>query len=223
MSGGGPRYEPRERAPAPAEFLLPQRLERIEQVLAERTRTVTVVLDRLEDTFNMAAVLRTCEAFGLQDVHVIRNPDAPFKPNGTVTQGCDKWLDLHVYRDFRTCAQALKARGYRVLASALRDGATSLYELEFDSKIALVFGNERFGVSDEVLAHCDGTFVIPMRGFVQSMNISAAASATISYAVGWRMEHLGKTGDLSPQELDALREQFQIRSVKQGKRVFRNR
>lgn len=223
MTGGGPRYEPLERVPAPADLLLPQRLERIEQVLAERTRTVTVVLDRLEDTFNMAAVLRTCEAFGLQDVHVIRNPDAPFKPNGTVTQGCDKWLDLHVYRDFKTCAAALKAKGYRVLASALRDGATSLYDVKFDQKVALVFGNERFGVSDEVLSHCDGTFVIPMRGFVQSMNISAAASATISYAVGWRVAHLGKTGDLSQGEMDALREQFQMRSVKQGKRVFRNR
>jgi tRNA (guanosine-2'-O-)-methyltransferase len=223
MVGGGPRYEPGERAPAPADLLLPQRLERIEQVLAQRTRTVTVVLDRLEDTFNMAAVLRTCEAFGLQDVHVVRNPDAPFKPNGTVTQGCDKWLDLHVYRDFRTCAETLKGRGYRVLASALRDDATSLYALAFAEKVALVFGNERFGVSDEVLTHCDGTFVIPMRGFVQSMNISAAASATISYAVGWRMTHLGKTGDLPPHELDALREQFQMRSVKQRGRVYRNR
>jgi tRNA (guanosine-2'-O-)-methyltransferase len=223
MSGGGPRYEPLERAPAPAEFLLPQRLERIEQVLSQRTRTLTVVLDRLEDTFNMAAVLRTCEAFGLQDVHVIRNPDAPFKPNGTVTQGCDKWLDLHLYRDFKTCAQALKARGYRVLASALREGATSLYELAFDAKLALVFGNERFGVSDEVLSHCDGTFVIPMRGFVQSMNISAAASATLSYAVGWRLQHLGKTGDLSEAERSALREQFQLRSVRQRGRIYRNR
>lgn len=223
MSGGGPRYEPLERVPAPADLLLPQRLERIEQVIAQRTRTVTVVLDRLEDTFNMAAVLRTCEAFGLQDVHVIRNPDAPFKPNGTVTQGCDKWLDLHVYRDFKTCAQTLKARGYRVLASALREGATSLYDLKFDSKIALVFGNERYGVSDEVLSHCDGTFVIPMRGFVQSMNISAAASATISYAVGWRIEHLGKTGDLGEAELAELRQQFQVRSVRQRGRIYRNR
>lgn len=223
MTGGGPRYEPNERRPAPADLLLPQRLERIEQVLAQRTRTVTVVLDRLEDTFNMAAVLRTCEAFGLQDVHVIRNPDAPFKPNGTVTQGCDKWLDLHVYRDFKTCAAALKARGYRVLASAIRDDATSVFDLRFDQRLALVFGNERFGVSDEVLAHADGTFWIPMRGFVQSMNISAAASACISRAVGWRLEHLGKTGDLSPEETAELRAQFQLRSVKQRGRLYRNR
>jgi tRNA (guanosine-2'-O-)-methyltransferase len=171
----------------------------------------------------MAAVLRTCEAMGLQDVHVIRNPDAPFKPNGTVTQGCDKWLDLHVYKDFATCAAALHARGYRVLASAIQPGAQSLFDVRFDQKVALVFGNERFGVSDEVLKHADGTFWIPMRGFVQSMNISAAASACITRAVAWRVEHLGQSGDLSPQETLELREQFQMRSVKQRGRVYRNR
>lgn len=207
----------------PAELLLPPRKERIEQVLAHRTRTVTVVLDRLEDTFNMAAVLRTCEAMGLQDVHVVRNPEAPFRPNGTVTQGCDKWLDLHLYRDFSTCADALHARGYRVLASALREGATSLFDLRFDQKVALVFGNERFGVSDEALAKCDGIFWIPMRGFTRSMNVSAAASACITRAVGWRIEHLGANGDLSPEETSALREQFQLRSVKQRGRLYRNR
>ena len=71
----------------------------------------------LEDSFNMAAVLRTCEGMGLQEVHVIRNPDAPFGPNSKVTQGCDKWLDLHLYKDAPTCVERLKARGYRVLAS----------------------------------------------------------------------------------------------------------
>ncbi|GMU63680.1 MAG: tRNA (guanosine(18)-2'-O)-methyltransferase [Myxococcaceae bacterium] len=223
MSGGGPRYEPHERRPAPADLLLDARKERIEQVLAHRTRTVTVVLDRLEDTFNMAAVLRTCEAMGLQEVHVIRNPDAPFRPNGTVTQGCDKWLDLHLYRDFATCVDALRARGYRVLASAIREGATSLFELRFDQKVALVFGNERYGVSEDVLSQCDGTFWIPMRGFTQSMNISAAASACITRAVAWRIEHLGSSGDLSPEETRELREQFQLRSVKQRGRLYRNR
>ena len=99
MVGGGPKYEPAEGKPLPADLLLPPRKERIDRVVAQRTRTVTVVLDRLEDSFNMAAVLRTCEGMGLQDVHVIRNPEAPFSPNARVTQGCDKWLDLHLHRD----------------------------------------------------------------------------------------------------------------------------
>ena len=222
MGGGGPKYEAANGKPLPAELLLPPRKERIDRVVAQRTRTVTVVLDRLEDTFNMAAVLRTCEGMGLQDVHIIRNPDAPFRPNSKVTQGCDKWLDLHLHRDFASCAAVLKKQGYRVLASAIRPGATSLFELAFDQKIAMVLGNERFGVSDEVLAHSDGTFWIPMRGFSQSMNISAAASACVTRAISWRMEHLGSEGDLTPEERTALTEQFSYLSVKQRGRVYRD-
>ena len=82
-------------APAPETFLLDGRKERIDRVVSLRTRTLTVVLDRLEDTFNMAAVLRTCEGMGLQELHVIENPEVPFHPNAKVTQGCDKWLDVH--------------------------------------------------------------------------------------------------------------------------------
>ncbi len=222
MGGGGPKYEAADGKPLPADLLLAPRKERIERVVAQRTRTVTVVLDRLEDSFNMAAVLRTCEGMGLQDVHVIRNPDAPFAPNSKVTQGCDKWLDIHIHRDFKGCAAQLKKNGYRVLASAIRPEATSLFELKFDTKMAIVLGNERFGVSDEVLTHADGTFWIPMRGFSQSMNISAAASACVTRAISWRLEHGAVEGDLSTDERSALNEQFSFLSVKQRGRVYRN-
>lgn len=222
MGGGGPKYEAADGKPLPADLLLAPRRERIDSVVAMRTRNFTVVLDRLEDTFNMAAVLRTCEGMGLQDVHVIRNPDAPFAPNSKVTQGCDKWLDLHVWGDFKSCAQKLQADGFRVLASAIQPGATSLFEIKFDQKIAIVLGNERYGVSEEVLQHSNGTFWIPMRGFSQSMNISAAASACITRAISWRMEHLGPEGDLSAQEKQTLTEQFSFLSVKQRGRVYKN-
>ncbi|MFO0594604.1 MAG: RNA methyltransferase [Myxococcaceae bacterium] len=207
----------------PADLLLPQRRERVEQVAAQRTRTITVVLDRLEDSFNMAAVLRTCEGMGLQDVHVIRNPDAEFSPNIRVTQGCDKWLDLYVHEDFKTCAEHLKARGYVVLASAIRPGAQSLFDIQFDKKVALVLGNERFGVSQDVLDHCDGTFWIPMRGFSQSMNISAAASAIITRALSWRIDRYGTQGDLTEAERTELIEQFGYLSVKQRGRIYRTK
>jgi tRNA (guanosine-2'-O-)-methyltransferase len=222
MGGGGPKYEAAAGLPVPSELLLAPRLERIEQVVAGRTRNVTVILDRLEDTFNMAAVLRTCEGMGLQDVHIIKNPDAPFTPNAKVTQGCDKWLDVHLHDSFKRCAEGLKAQGFTVLASAIRPGATSLWELKFDAKIAMVLGNERFGVSAEVLEHSDGTFWIPMRGFSQSMNISAAASACITRAVSWRLEHLGVQGDLTGAERSTLTEKFQFLSVKQRGRLYRN-
>jgi len=225
MSGGGPRYEPFEKKKAvePETFLLDVRKEKIDRVVEQRTRTFTVVLDRLEDSFNMAAVLRTCEAMGVQEVHVVINPEAPFLPNSRVAQGCDKWLDVKLYKTFAECREHLKGRGFSLYASAIREGAESLYSLRFDSKIAIIFGNERYGVSEEVLAGVDGTFWIPMRGFSQSVNISAAASACISRAIAWREEHLGKVGDLTPEEAQALRERFYVLAVKQRKRIFKGK
>jgi tRNA (guanosine-2'-O-)-methyltransferase len=222
MSGGGPGYEKFEHEPiAPETFLLDVRKEKIDRVVAQRTRNFTVVLDRLEDSFNMAAVLRTCESMGVQEVHVVTNPEAPFIPNSRVAQGCDKWLDVKLYKSFAECREHLKGRGFTLYASAIREGATSLYSLRFDQKVALIFGNERFGVSEEVLAGVDGTFWIPMRGFSQSLNISAAASACVSRAAAWREEHLGGMGDLSPEEAQALRERFYVLAVKQRKRIFK--
>ena len=224
MSGGGPRYEQFEKKPVePESFLLDVRKEKIDRVVEQRTRTFTVVLDRLEDSFNMAAVLRTCEAMGVQEVHVIINPEAPFLPNSRVAQGCDKWLDVKQHKTFAECRDHLKGRGFALYASAIREGATSLYSLRFDSKIAIIFGNERFGVSEEVLAGVDGAFWIPMRGFSQSINISAAASACISRAIAWREEHLGRVGDLTPEEAQALRERFYVLAVKQRKRIFKGK
>jgi tRNA (guanosine-2'-O-)-methyltransferase len=220
VSGGGPNYEKFEGKPAPEDLLLPQRIARLDEVLKFRTRSLTVVLDRLEDTFNMAAVLRTCEAMGVQEVHVVQNREHPWSPNSRVTQGCDKWLDIELHKDFGACKKVLKARGYKLLASAIREDATSIYKLEFKEKIALIFGNERFGCSQDVLDGCDGTFWLPMKGFTQSLNISAAASACITRAMSWRWEHLGEQGDLTPAELTALRDKFMFLSVRQRGRLY---
>jgi tRNA (guanosine-2'-O-)-methyltransferase len=222
MGGGGRRYESTQgELPDPESLLVETRKERIDQVVSQRTRSLTVVIDRLEDTFNMAAVLRTCEAMGLQDVHVIENPEVRFEPHSKVTQGCDKWLDLHFYKDFTRCREALKAQGFAIWASAIREGAKPLWDLKFDQKVALVFGNERHGVSQDVLDGADGVFWLPMRGFTQSLNISAAASACISRAIAWRLEHLGPNGDLSEQEGRALKDRFALLSVKQRKRIYK--
>jgi tRNA (guanosine-2'-O-)-methyltransferase len=130
-----------------------------------------------------------------------------------VTQGCDKWLDVHHHRDFSGCRAALP--GFRIFASTAREGAQSLSDLSFEGKVALVLGNERFGVRNEVIDQCDGYFWIPMRGFSQSLNISAAASACVTRA------RLGKPGDLNDSEMSELRERFQRLSVKQHKRLYK--
>lgn len=218
--GGGPKYEAADRIAGASEFLLESRIERVDEVVARRTRSLVVVLDRLEDTFNMAAVLRTCEGFGIQEIHVIDNDKMAFEPNAKVTQGCHKWLDIQVHETFNRCREGLKSRGFSLLASAVGPQARSLYELRFDAKVALIFGNERFGIAPQILERVDGTFWIPLQGFTQSLNVSAATSAALSYAIHWRTQHLGKTGDLSEEDARALRERFYALSVKQRHRIF---
>ncbi len=220
MSGGGPKYESFEGKPAPESLLLEDRKARIDAVLEARTRKVVLVLDQLEDTFNMAAVLRTAESMGLQEVHVIENRKVSWTPNSKVTQGCDKWIDIVMHRQFADCTQTLRQRGFRVLGSAIETSATSIFELRFDTPTALVFGNERFGISKASLALCDGTFWLPMRGFTQSLNISAAVAACVTQAVGWRLRNLGQSGDLSHTEKTELRQRFQLLSVKQRRRLY---
>ncbi len=218
---GGSRYQLMANRPPADQLLLDVRKERIEQILAMRTRTLTVVLDRLEDTFNMAAVLRTCEALGVQEVQVVVNPDAPFVPHAKVTQGCEKWLDVQLHESFATCREHLKLRGFEILASAAQPEGRSLFSLPFDRKLALVFGNERLGVSREALVGSDGFFWIPMRGFTQSLNVSAAVAACLVRAMGWREEHSGARGDLTAAEREELRERFHMLSVKQRDRLYR--
>lgn len=208
-------------APVAETLVLAPRREKIEEVVRLRTRSLVVVLDRIEDPFNMAAVLRSCEAFGIQEVHVVEHPDVRFAPNDRVTQGCDKWLDLHRWERFAAASDALHARGFALWVSTARPGATSLWELGFEGRRALVFGNERTGVSDEALAAADGTFWIPMRGFTRSLNVSAAVAATLGRAMAFGAQRGADEGALSPEEAEALRARFHALSVKQRRRIWR--
>ncbi len=208
-------------APVAETLVLAPRREKIEEVVRQRTRSLVVVLDRIEDPFNMAAVLRTCEALGVQEVHVVEHPEVRFSPNERVTQGCDKWLDVHRWESFAAAREELRARGFEVWVSAARPTATSLWKLGFEGKRALVFGNERTGVSDEALAVADGTFWIPMRGFTRSLNVSAAVAATLGRALAWRAERSAEEGRLEPDEAAALRARFHALSVKQRGRIWR--
>lgn len=204
---------------SPVTLLLDDRRERVDQVVAGRTRGLVVVLDRLGDTFNQAAVLRTCEGMGIQELHVVKHPEAGFHAHVGITQGCDKWLDLHFHKTPEACARALKEKGFEVWVSALGTGASSLTEMKFDRPMALVFGNEREGVHPDMQALADGRFWIPMRGFTQSFNVSVAVAISVTRALFWREEHLGKIGDLPGAEQAALKERFYRLSLKQRKRM----
>lgn len=200
-------------------YLLPERRERIDRAVAQRTRTLTVVLEAFCDPQNVNAVLRTCDAFGVQEVHVVEGRMKPWDRNKKVSQNADKWLDVVRWRSTTECLGALRARGFRVYATWLGEGARALSELAFDAPVALVFGNEHRGVSDEALALADVRFAIPMRGFVQSLNVSVATAVTLARAVERRELERGGHGDLGEAEAAALRERFYLLAVKQRARI----
>ena len=128
-------------------FLLPERKARIDAVVAQRTRTLTVVMEAFADPQNTNAVLRTAESFGVQEVHVIEGPQKRYDRNKKISQNADKWLDVVRWKDTESCLAALKARGFRVYATHLGEGTGELAGLPFDEPVALVFGNEHAGVS----------------------------------------------------------------------------
>lgn len=209
------------RLPAPEELLTTTRQERIGRVIANRTRSITAVLEEVHDPHNQSAVLRTCECFGIQDVHVVEGPTSPFKPAKLVVRGATRWLDLHRSKDILSTIEGLKREGYLVLASSLGGAAIELPSIPVDRKVALIFGNESRGVSPAAIAASDGTFVIPMYGFTQSLNISVAAAVSLSWlALRRASANGGSPGDLSPEEASELKERFEFGAVRQRRRIY---
>jgi tRNA (guanosine-2'-O-)-methyltransferase len=202
-----------------AEYLVPERRARIDEVVANRTRTLTVVMEAFCDPQNVNAVLRTCEAFGIQELHVVEGAMKPYDRNKKISQNADKWLDVHRWRSSAECLEHLRAQGFAVYVTHLDAGARPLAELSFAGKVALVFGNESRGVSDDAVRLADATFAIPMRGFVQSFNVSVAAAITLAKAVERRETDRGRHGDLDAAEAAALRERFYVLAVKQRARI----
>jgi tRNA (guanosine-2'-O-)-methyltransferase len=202
-----------------AGFLVPERKARVDEVVAGRTRTLTVVMETFCDPQNVNAVLRTCEAFGVQELHVVEGPMKPYDRNKKISQNADKWLDVRRWASTGECLRHLKAEGFAIYATHLDERARPVGELSFAGKVALVFGNEHRGVSDEALALADATYAIPMRGFVQSLNVSVAAAISLAKAVERREAERGRHGDLEEADAAALRERFYVLAVKQRARI----
>lgn len=194
-------------------LLSPTRRLVIEQVLETRTRSLCLVLYGLHDPHNQAAVIRTSEAMGFQEIHFITVPGAPFKPSERVTQSAHRWVDLVFHQDFEAAAASLRKRGKRILAAALVEGAMPLHEVDTVRPTALVLGREAKGLPQEVVAACDGAFSIPMYGLTTSLNVSAAAAIVAAHAVEVRRRAWGGPGDLLPEEKMALRRRFYSRAA----------
>lgn len=162
------------------EFISEDRWNRINEVLDKRTEHITVVLEDIYQPHNASAVLRSCDGFGIQNVHVIENNNV-FDASSEVTIGADQWLSLHRYKNpgsdnVSECFDTLREKGYQIVATTPHENDHNLEELDISKPTALVFGTELDGVTDQVMEQADTFVKIPMSGFSESFNISVSAA-----------------------------------------------
>ncbi|MFT3822707.1 MAG: RNA methyltransferase [Chitinophagaceae bacterium] len=160
--------------------MTPERRTRLLSVLDKRQNDLTVVLENVFDPHNISAVMRTCDAVGVQEIYVLNTKIPRHKKWGAKSSSsAAKWLTIHQFTDTDACFNALRAKYSRILTTHLSSDAVDLYEVDFTGSVALVFGNEHSGVSDEMLAKSDGNFIIPQVGIIRSLNISVACAVTL--------------------------------------------
>ncbi|SKA12934.1 TrmH family RNA methyltransferase [Sediminibacterium ginsengisoli] len=161
-----------------------ERKAKLQQVLHLRQPGIGVVMENVQDPHNISAVMRTCDAVGIQDIYILntqipRHAKFGFKSSSSAM----KWLTVHQFTDTAECIAALRSQYNRILTTHLSGDAVDLYSIDFTQKVALVFGNEHTGVSEEIRSMADGNFIIPQMGIIQSLNISVACAVSIYEAM----------------------------------------
>jgi len=186
-----------------------RRQERITAVLSRRQPSLMIVLEDVHDAHNASAVLRSCDAVGVLDVHLVYVHEEPPRRafHRTTSASAAKWVRTHFHESIEACYATLRASGMTILATALREDTRDLYEVDLVPPTALVFGNEHRGVSDRGIALADGTVGIPMLGMVESLNISVACAVSLFEAMRQRRAAgMYDAPQLDAAEIDALTE-----------------
>ncbi len=190
--------------------MTPERKNRLESVLSRRQPNLTVVLENVFDPHNVSAVMRTCDAVGIQDIYILNNRIPPHKKWGFRSSStAAQWLTIHQFTNVEACFDELRNNYERIYASYLGEGSKDLYGMDFSESIALVFGNETFGISDEIRKFTDGEFVIPQMGIIRSLNISVACAVTLYEAM--RQKRIAGHYDrkmISPEKSAIVRAQW---------------
>ncbi len=192
-------------------FVTENRLKRFDEVIAHRTRHITVVLEDIYQPHNAAAVLRSCDCFGIQDVHVIENQNK-FEPNPDVELGSLKWLTLNKYFETEKCIFSLKKNGYKIAVTSPHKNDCTIEELNIENKTALFFGTEMRGATPVAFEQADAFVKIPMVGFTESLNISVSAAVTL-YTLISRLKKSSVNWKLSEEDEIEIRLQWLRNSI----------
>ncbi|MFH0893609.1 MAG: RNA methyltransferase [Bacteroidota bacterium] len=165
-------------------FITEERLEKIIHHVQYRTRHITVVIEDVFQPHNASAVLRSCDCFGVQDVHIIENKNQ-YQVNQDVALGSAQWLSLHTYNksenNTNDCFQNLRKKGYRIIATTPHANDIVLQDFDVSTPFALVFGTEKDGLSSFAIENADSCIKIPMYGFTESLNISVSAAICLHF------------------------------------------
>ena len=182
-----------------------ERQAKLQSVIEQRVGNVTVLLDAPHDPHNGSAIMRSCDAFGIPTLHVVARVE-PFLIARRITKGSKRWLEVHDHKSPQAAAHHLLERGFELVATD-PDGELTPVDLAHIPRLALLFGNEHDGICEELLRHAKRAVRIPMRGFVESLNVSVAGAVLLSAATH------GRTGDLPPAEKRRLYARALYRSV----------
>lgn len=219
-----PSHDKKELIAYLSQFVTENRSEDIDKVLADRTYHITVALEDIYQPHNASAVIRTCDCFGIQDLHIIENRNE-YVLNGDVAQGSAKWVDMHQYdqdeNNTKACLDTLKRNGYKIVATSPHAEGYTPDTLPLTDKVALVFGTEKKGISQIVKDEADMHLQIPMYGFTESFNISVCAALCL-YRLTARIRDEKLDFGLSEDEIDDIKIRWMTSVVKNGEMHIRN-
>ena len=203
-----------------------ERLDKIKEVVANRQFDLTVILENVTDPHNVGAVLRSCDSVGIREIFLIsENPyeDKYGKFIGkTTSSGSLKWVKFNYFEDCGSCIAEVRKRYDIILCTHMSADAQSLYDIDLTKRVALVFGNETNGISTEMLNLCDGNFLIPQVGMVQSLNISVACAVSLYEAFRQRNVKGMYPNTLSEHPSAQQSELFSEFLAKHKPRIFSN-
>jgi tRNA (guanosine-2'-O-)-methyltransferase len=200
-----------------APFVSERRRQRIEDSLASRTRDLVLVLEDIVNDHNSSAVMRTAEALGILELHVVAPKS--FRVSDKISSGAHKWLDIRGHDSIQSAYSHLRRRGYQVWASHIHGQTVPVDQIPVEQPIALVFGNELEGLTQAAIEEADHWFAVPMRGFVESLNISVAAAISM-YDVRARRQQAGHLAGLADGDMRRLRAAWYAMSVRAAELIL---
>ncbi|MGS2738094.1 TrmH family RNA methyltransferase [Sinomicrobium sp. M5D2P17] len=200
-------------------FLTEERREKFSDTLSRRTRHLTIAMEDVYQMHNASAVIRSCDVFGVQDIHIIEKRFSK-RLDKNIAMGAQKWVDVHRYASARQCMAQLRERGYRIIATTPHNDSCYVEDFDISEKSALFFGTEKEGLSEEILTQADGYLKIPMAGFTESLNISVSA-AIILHTLTGKLKRSGISWQLSEEEILEKRIDWSRKSIRSIDNILR--